>query len=312
MKQSRLVKRKLEKTKKKPVIRIGKNFAKLKRHLIIFASLFVGLCLIFGFVVNSHRRRIILAIPLSDGGVSVNVFNNRSNSITSFKIPSETLVSASRNLGFWKIKSIWRLGIDEKLYGKLLSETLAKSFYFPVDSWASYEANGFLSGGFGASLSSLFSSYKTNLSFWDKINIFLMSNTSRRDFSDLKETSLLEEAVLPDGDRGFRISNSNIQSEIVSAFADPVLSSKSATVSIFNQGQLANDKIVGVGMLLEMMGAKVIGSFSKGSSDFNCQVEARDKEAAFEFQRILGCSIQIAPDLGDGEFKLYLGRQFVL
>ncbi len=300
MKQSRLVKRKLEKTKKKPVIHISKNIRKLKKFLIVFAVLFLAVSLIFWFLINSHRRRIILAIPLSDGGVNVSVFNNENNTITSFKIPSETLVSASRNLGFWRIKSIWRLGIDEKLYGKLLSETLAKSFYFPVDSWASYEAGGFLNGGLGTSLSSLFSSYKTNLSFWDKINIFLMSNTARRDFSDLEKSSLLEEAVLPDGDRGFRISNSYTPSEIVSAFADPVLSSTNATVSIFNQGQLGNDKIVGVGMLLEMMGAKVIGSFSKSSADFNCQVEAKNKNVAIEFQRILGCSIQVSPGLGEG------------
>src|SRR5687768_3881270 len=90
--------------------------------------------------------KLNLLIRDEGGDVAVTVFDPVKESITKVVIPGVTQVNASKNLGNWKVKSIWELGENEGLKGPILTHSIVRSFKIPVYYWADSKALLFTKG----------------------------------------------------------------------------------------------------------------------------------------------------------------------
>ncbi|MEK7112444.1 MAG: hypothetical protein AAB875_03890, partial [Patescibacteria group bacterium] len=63
------------------------------------------------------RFKVSAVYPTGEGDISVSVFDPKNESITSILIPGSTELDAARQLGTWRAKSVWQLGINEDLGG---------------------------------------------------------------------------------------------------------------------------------------------------------------------------------------------------
>jgi hypothetical protein len=99
--------------------------------ILIISILTVGLFRAFNerTLFKSFKKEII-AVQLKKGDVVVAVFDKERDKIYRIHIPGDTSIASSRNLGEWKIKSLRVLGENENLDGKLLTETLTRSFSY--------------------------------------------------------------------------------------------------------------------------------------------------------------------------------------
>ncbi len=309
-KNSRLTARRSRKFKEKknnPVFKF-----KIKKILMTLLVVLTALFFLALIYTNSHKRRIVVAFPQANSSdVAVLVFDPQNSNTNLVLIPTETLVSVSRNLGNWRLKSVWKLSLDEGVYGKLLSETIAKSFKFPVDSWSDTQISGLVSGNIKEMIKSVFGSYRTNLDIFDKLNIFISLAFNRHlSLINLAKTQILDRSTLPDGEMGFSISNT-MDDRIASIFSDPIFSTTNATVTIFNQSGYSS-KAIGIGTMMEVMGIKVIGNFTKDQADFNCILQSGNEVFIKKMLSIVGCKADFDTSLGKSDIRLYLGKNFVL
>ena len=117
----------------------------LARLIVVALSAVFVLYLVLTTKYWNSKEKLSMAIISPEGAVVVSVLDPQNGEITNISIPKNTQVEASRQLGTWKIKSIWALGENEKIGGALLKDTVVKNFKFPVSVWADGEALGFAS-----------------------------------------------------------------------------------------------------------------------------------------------------------------------
>lgn len=287
----------------------------LNKKLLIYISLSVVLTLfVFSGILLSRKSfwdgQNKLAVAVNDGeGASVLLFDPQYKEVVTIKIPKGTEVEVARQLGVWKIESIWELGKQEKVSGKLLAESLTKYFHYPTAVWADSNALGLTSGNIKELYKAVFSLYDSNLTLGDKLALawfsFNISNAKRVEV-DLVDSGYLSEVTLLDGTPGYRIVEPHKQA-VLALFADPRISKSTNAVSISNA---SGEEQVGenVGQIVEVLGAKIAALDNQEEQDVDCIVSGQSEILVVQVSKLFDCSIEKKTTNFDLEIRL--GKQF--
>ena len=84
--------------------------------LILVLLLALALLMYLPFQVSTcfkYSSNFNLIIANQDGNLEVTNFDNQNQEITTIIIPGSTQLIASRQLGSWKARGLWQLGINE-------------------------------------------------------------------------------------------------------------------------------------------------------------------------------------------------------
>jgi hypothetical protein len=288
-------------------------FAKNKLVYLLILVLFVlGLFFFFKRPANlwDGKTRLTLAAQLENGDVLLANFDPLSQTITRINIPGETEVQVAHQLGTWRLKSVWKLGEQEGIQGEILSKTIVKTFHFPVEAWSEPRGAGLAAANTWEISKSLFADYKTNLSFWDKVNLAFFSLTikarDRLDFS-LINAGYLYETKLVDG-KGFR-RRTKVPASVSNLFADSAISQENLRISVLNasgDSSLAGNLVETV----EMMGGRVVSVKNLKKEAGDCAVIGRDSLTKREIEVIFSCSEESRAMSGDFDIEIYLGEAY--
>lgn len=279
-------------------------------------ALVIILLLALAFVAFNTKywraeAKVVLVQPSLGGEILVTAFDPETEEITNIIVPANTELEVARELGRWKAKSIWKLGENEKLSGKLLKETVIKNFHFPVIAWADSKAYGFATGDVLALAKAVFFPYKTNLRIGDRIRIGLFSlgvKTGKRIEINLSETSYLKKTKLTDGEEGFTVTGKTPR-ELLILFADAKVSQKGLRVNIKDAtGKYAVAQETGE--TIEVMGAKVAAVTKMEKENSDCKISGKDKS----FTRLVG-EVFDCKEIGDSpegtfDLEITLGETF--
>lgn len=279
--------------KRRKVRRQRRSFPRLITAIFFIVFLVLVFYLFFKPHVWDKSQRLTLATLKESGDVVVSFFDPQNSTITSFLIPGNTEVNVSKQLGQWKLKSVWKLGENEGLGGKLLSETITKSFKAPVEAWASQGAMGLTSSLPSQVMKAVLGGYETNLSLRDRVNLGIFSlkvKNSSKIFIDMRETGYLQPMLLADGEEGFKVK-SVIPAKIAAIFADSQISKEGILVRIINKTkdpEIANH----IGQIIEMMGAKVVAINQEEIDETDCMVISRKTFTASKIAKIFSCELE--------------------
>lgn len=300
----RRARRHLPKPKSKPNRKIA--------IIAVFGFIVLLLGLIYHFLPSKWdmKSRLIVAIPQENKDVTIAVFDPASHSIMHFMLPATTQVIASRNLGTWKLGSIWELGLQEKVGGQLLTETILKTFQIPVDVWMPPDSLGFLSSNVRNIIKAGIGS-ATNMTLKDRINVVLFSlrlNPSDKYQIDLIETGYLYEALLTDGEEGFA-RRKELPAKIASYVSDPHMALKQPRMAIRDASgptSAASD----VSHAVEALGGKVLSIEDEQTSDVDCVIYARDTLSVIRLASLLSCHVTKSTSESNFDVEILIGRAF--
>jgi len=277
----------------------------------------VAITLILGFAAYAFlntafwngRDKVSLVINTHEGDVVISTFDPGLSELTNIVIPGSTQVEVSRQLGTWRIKSVWHLGENEGADGALLSETITRYFKLPVIAWADEPSLGFSTGNFPRVLTSVFSSYKTNLKIGDRIRIGLFSlrvKNTKRDEVNLAD-GYLRQGRLIDGGEGYILSGS-LPQKILVIFSDPLIADAGVRVAIRDStGTAAVSEAVG--QVLEVLGAKVSSVTRERPSESDCAVVGKDKRVLEKISTLFQCSTAL-DSKGNFDLEISIGSEF--
>jgi len=286
-----------------------KFFPKWVFLAFIFLSIFI-----FVFIHTKYwgKNLNLAVVSPSNNDVVVNIFNQMRGEMYTINIPADTQVETAHDLGTWKIGSVWQLGINEKLGGRLLSDTVIKNFLFPVGVWAGSDFNKIIDGNFIEILGSIIFSKRTNLGVGDRVRIAYFSHKIK-DFQryniDLADTNFLEKTKLKDGKIGFIVTN-NFPQELLPAFTE--FEEGKILISVFYEFEdksIANN----IAKTLEIMGAKPI-LIKKVSPDYylssdDCLIRGNKTGIVERVASIFSCGFKRDLDKGEN-MEIILGKGF--
>lgn len=255
--------------------------------------------------------KLTLVINKKDGDVLVAVFNPVVDEVTNITIPKNTQLRVARQLGTWKAGSVWQLGENEGLEGKLLQETITYHLELPVVAWADSPAEGFASGELVALAKAVSLPYKTNLKIGDRLKLALFSfgvKNFKREEINLAETKLLKKTRLIDGGEGFVLVG-DLPASILALFSDIKISQKGTSVLIKNA---TGKKSVAeqVGGIIEVLGAKVAAIKEEENGDFDCLVLGKDQKAVEKLAQVFSCQKEKSLPSGSLDLEIRLGEGF--
>lgn len=271
---------------------------------LIIVLLIALIYIFFGPHIWDAKSRLSIALAKKNGDVAVITLDPSSSSITTIDIPGTTQVTASRNLGTWKLASIQKLGVNEKMDGgNFLASTITKSFRFPIEAWGDENIQSL-------SFFSLLKEKNTNLYLKDKIAIALFSfgikSASRVDIS-LASSGYIFETKLPDGSEGFEISQ-NIPVKVASVFTDALISKRGVNVVIVDKMQSDSTSAL-VGEIIEVLGAKISSIEKSDVAPTDCIVVGKDPIVA-KLANLFKCKIEVKKLDSNVEAEITLGQNF--
>jgi len=304
-----------QRRKKLRDLRKNKTSKKLNL-LLIFLLLFIFVILGLFFFAKRHcvgNLKISMVFPDSEGNIIVSTLSKKDNDLTLIKIPSNTQLESSRQLGTWKANSFWQLGINEKYDGKLLQETITKNFHFPVTIWADKNVSGFVSGNIIKIIKSAIYPYKSNLSIGDRLNLLLLSfsikNEKTNNF-DLSEMNVLKKTKLTDGEEGYVLINP-IPMNIYSSFSESVDTEFNYMAQIVNA---TGSRLIAenVGKTIESMGYKITSIKEEYPIDnlYDCVIYGKNKDIVNKISQIYSCKIDNSKNSEEFDIVLRLGKEF--
>jgi hypothetical protein len=249
--------------------------------LILVLSVFLYLKLSTRYW-NGHDK-FAFVFENSSGQVEVTVLDPALGEETTLIIPGDTEINVARGYGTLRIKNVWQLGVNEKLGGGLLAETLTDSFLFPTNLWS------------GTDLSNvwkfIFSPKATNISFGDRLaaGIFALrvSGINKTEI-DLAKSQFLMKKTLMDGKPGFVLMGP-VSSRLTVYFSDNNFAAKNLRFSITDATGSFN-VAGGVGQVLEVLGGKVVVVDKKPiDNSLDCEVFGRDSSAVKKVASLFSC-----------------------
>lgn len=274
---------------------------------LIFAVIFL-----FRFTTKFWSKDSTLSVvfPQKSGDIEIASFNPSDNSISTLVVPGETQVRVARQLGTWRIKSVWKLGENEKVVGKLLAETVTREFNVPVYAWADSTFQGFTKSDPISIIKAASFIYKTNLGLGDKAKLAFFSfgiKNFKRSEINLKDTRFLTKNLLVDGEEGYRLT-SDLPTSILAEFYDAILSKGNAKIKIIDD--TGNSGVAeSVGKISEVVGLKVASIQKEQSSQTDCLISGSNKYAVKKLSLLFSC---VEKDLGESNFDVImkLGTDF--
>jgi hypothetical protein len=243
--------------------------------------------------------------------ISVLVFDPKIDQIVDIRIPNSTEVEVARQLGVWKIGSVWELGFNEGLQGRLLAETVTKNFMIPVFGWADAKARDFVSGNIKKVISATFAPYKTNIPLSDKIRLGLFSirvKEFKRVKIYLKDTLFLEKAYLLDGEVGYKITG-RMPENLLVVSSDNTLSEKNPKILIVDS---TNKRGVAeqLGKIIESTGVKIASVMKEERNDSDCVILTNDTKMVQRLALVFSCSTEKKRPQGNFDIEFRIGQEF--
>lgn len=256
------------------------------------------------------RFKVSAVYPTGEGDISVSVFDPKNESITSILIPGSTELDVARQLGTWRAKSVWQLGINEDLGGKLLAESITKNFNFPIITWGNTNLMGLAEGEVLGIAKAIFLPGGTNLKIVDrvKMGIFAMGVTNPKRINiDLRE-GYLKKTRLTDGEEGYIILGTNFQ-KLYPIFSENEISQEGLRVQIKDatgkRGVAEN-----VGETLEVLGLKIASVARKGREESDCKYRTSNEELGRRIGFIFSCEKEKGTPEGNFDLEVKLGSKF--
>lgn len=267
------------------------NFSVFK--IILPIVILLSLFLYFKLTTHIWNNLDKVSIVYKDGeDVSVTVLDPILSESTTLVIPGDTEVEVARNYGTFRLKNIWQLGINEKLGGSLIAETVTNNFLFPVYLWS--EKNpGLGSGNVGDIIKFIFFPGSAKISFSDRaqIGIFAMRvKDLDRSEINLGKSLFLSKGVLEDGLPGYKIVGP-ISQRLTVYFSDNEIGDDNVKVNITdatgNSG--VSDKL---GAVIQVVGGKVVSLDKKSTAeDYDCEISGLNAKAVNKFAKLFTCNI---------------------
>ncbi len=255
------------------------------------------------------KDKVSFVFRQSSGDVAVSVLDPKLNEMTTLTIPGDTQVDVARSYGTLRIKNVWQLALNEKLNGKLLSETVARNFLFPVNLWSDSDAVNIKDADFFGVLKFVVFPKSTNIPVGDRLSMAIFTLKLRalnKTEIDLGKSQFLHKEKLSDGQTGYVLVGT-ISERLSVYFSDNQISEKGMRVSIVDgTGKFGEAQIVGE--ILEVMGGKVI-SIDKGDvlPDTDCSVVGKDSAIVKKISKLFTCSYTVG---GDIELQITIGGKF--
>jgi len=296
---------------------ILKRAKKSKINRIIKIILILIFIIIFLIVFSNGRvsewnGKNKLSIVVEGDNIAVMVFDPLNREITNIKIPGNTEVIVSRQLGMLKIKNVWKLGDKQGIDGgKLLAETTTRYLRIPVSKWADQEALALVSGNRYAIIRTFVIPYKTNLSILDKLRLSLFSlniSNSKINSFDLTSFGYIEESLLRDGSNGFVLTE-RFPNQLLAILADTDITKNQVRVNIKNatgDNQIV-EKLSGV---IAVLGGKVSLVSNESLADTDCVVSGFDAYV-IKLIELFDCKKASAEIGGLFDVEMQIGSQFV-
>lgn len=288
------------------------GFGWFKYTALFLAVLILGLVLALQTMFWDGKAKVASATATKEGDIIVSVFDPVGESITNIIVPGATQLKVSRQLGIFRAKSVWQLGENEGLGGKLLAETIVKNFNFPVNSWGEENLRGLAGGEFLAILKSVLVPGKTNLKVGDRIKMAIFSlsvKNPKRVNVDLKEGNYLRSTRLVDGDEGYVISGAGLE-KLLPLFSENGISQKNLRVAILDSTGGAGGVVNELGTTLEVMGFKVAAVTRKAVLDTDCTFRTKDKELVKKVSSVFSCAHEKGEPEGNFDLEITLGTSF--
>jgi hypothetical protein len=262
--------------------------------------------------VWNGKSRLSLVVAKPDGAASVIILDPTVHSRTIINIPANTQLEVANQLGVWKLSSVWKLGQQEGPGGSLLSDSVMKSFKFPLDAWVSPDGQALLSSNPLSVLKSIFVPRVSSLSFSDRLRLAWYSfNLKSTANLPLEKTGYIEKARLASGEDGYVIKK-NMPIELEHLFFVKEIADEGARVNVKNatgNGEQTSE----VSSIINILGAKVVSLQKEEPRDVDCQllVKSASRTQTPRFlSRIFRCDLLTNQDIGNFDLELVLGTKF--
>lgn len=291
------------------------------------AKVLVPVFIILAFVcvwiflgISSHFwnsfDKLSYVFPDPSGNVTIATLDPVSQELIMLTIPGDTEVDVAMNYGTFRIKSVWQLGVDEKLGGSLLVKTVAKNFSMPVFLWGGQDSASLVGSGPAGTIKFVFFPEKTNIPFGDRVAIALfIARTGNLDRTEINlgDSQFLEKQKLNDGVLGYRLSG-GISPRISSYFFNNTLSDmaskgKELKVKIIDRTKSVNSSLE-VGSVIQVLGGRVV-SVDKTQVEDNtfCDIFGNNARIVEILSKSFDC--KVIKGRSDFDVELNLGSKFI-
>lgn len=241
-----------------------------------------------------------------NGDVKIRVLDPAITESVALTIPAETQVNVAGNLGQMRIKNVWQLGINEKLEGDLLSQTVTKNFLAPVFLWSDRDIESLETLNIPGILKFIAFPSKTNIPVGDRVSLALFSLRIKNINSttiDLGKSQYLKKTKLPDGEAGY-IMNGPVSGRLTVNFSDSDFSTDNVRVDIQDATGVPGSANI-VGQVVEVMGGKVVSiNRIEEDTDLDCVVLGINPKVVKKTSRLFGCKISKDKSVFDLEIRL--------
>ena len=294
--------------KKRSGITLKRKFPP-KIFLILIVVLFISLVLIFARRLWEGDKKFTIVIK-GEEYVKVVVLDPVLEEINIIEIPGDTKVTVARQMGTWKIGSVWKLGYDNNLEGELLSETVAKYFKFPNDAWADSQASDVFESSLIKKAKFVFSTFETNMNMMDKIRIgYFVSKVDRvnKVNTRLEETGYIKKSSLHDDTFGYQ-KTGRVPRFLSVIFQDATVSENNIKVSITDSSD-KYDLSEEVGEIVGVLGATVT-SVVRSDMEGDCRISSENTYYRELFSKYLYCGNTDSNVEGNADVEVFIGGEY--
>lgn len=277
---------------------------------------FVFILLLFFWIRSSKiwngKEMLALAYPNNDQ-VSILILNPEREEMYKINIPNNTQVNVVGNRGEWKLGALWRLGIDQRQSGLLLTQTIVKNFFIPVYAWGGSQLDGLYSGNLLNNLKLIFFAGKTNLGYIERFKLIKLALSIKeidKYQMNIQDTGFVKQLILKDGTYGYKLTS--VFPNKLLPWVSVYLTNDALNLSIYNvSGEDYN--LDPLAKAIETMGVKVISKsmdYDKYESDTDCVVEGDQKESII-IAKIFSCQYNNKTMTSGSDLNLVIGKQFI-
>lgn len=258
--------------------------------------------------------KLAVAYRLDSNDVAVSVFDPRLTEITTLVIPGDTQVDVARNYGELRIKNVWQLGVNEKIKGALLAETITQNFLFPVFLWSDGDIETLFETNTFGILKFVFFPGSTNISFGDRVSIGIFAmktGPTGKNLLNLGKNQFLIKQRLNDGEVGYVVSGDVSQRLTAyfadNSFADNANSGKSLRVAIVDATSVPGVADT-VGQIIEVMGGKIVSIDKRNGENNDCTIYGTNAKAIKKFAILFSC--KTTKNNSNFDIEISLGQAF--
>lgn len=294
------------------------NHQKSTKIVLYFKLLIIVITSIL-LIVNLNKRlwtgsdKIVVAFNNVNGQVKVAVVDPLSSKLNIYSIPETSEVEVSRNLGVWKLGSVWKLGEQEDIGGgRLLTETLTRHLFIPTYVYGDKNTFGLLSSSPKELFKGVFFPGDTNLHFFDRVRLTYYSlsvkNTDKISI-DLSESGYFVKSEISTGELGYKLSE-KLPLSISDAFTNNEIQNfRQKFMIIDNSGSMQKTQMLS--KYISVIGGKVISIEKDETEDYNCKVYANSEDILKYINKLFGCEGDLLNENSNFDVVLNIGKRFL-